>query len=155
MAQMYISSADVLSSLSKEFIEKTTNSGRFQQSWWDRQEEVEMVTLEQLISEHGVPKFIKIDVEGFELNVVKGLLQSIEFLSLEYTPELSESLKLCIEHMNSLADYQFNLSWCESMVMSRGSWFDAEKLFSIMDAMEGEKYLFGDIYLRLKKHPRL
>lgn len=149
VAQMYISSADVLSSLSQEFIEKTTNSGRFQRSWWDRQEEVEMVTLEQLISEYGVPKFIKIDVEGFELSVVKGLRQPIEFLSLEYTPELSDSLKLCIQHMNSLGDYEFNLSWCESMVMSRGNWFGVDKLFAIMNAMEGEKYLFGDIYCKL------
>lgn len=154
VAQMYISSADVLSSLSKEFIEKTANSGRFQESWWDHQEEVEMVTLEQLIAQNGVPKFIKIDVEGFELPVVKGLHQPIDFLSLEYTPELSDSLKLCIQHMNSLGDYEFNLSWCESMVMSRRDWFGADKLFAIMEAMEGEKYLFGDIYLRLKKHPR-
>lgn len=154
VAQMYISSADVLSSLSKEFIEKTTNSGRFQECWWDRQEEVEMLTLEQLIYQHGVPKMIKIDVEGFELPVVRGLRQPIEFLSLEYTPELSDSLKLCIAHMNSLGDYEFNLSWCESMVMSRRNWFGADKLFAIMEAMEGEKYLFGDIYLRLKKGPR-
>jgi FkbM family methyltransferase len=149
VAPMFISSADVLSSLSKEFIEKTSSSGRFQESWWDRQEEVEIVTLEHLISEHGVPKFIKIDVEGFELPVVKGLQQPIEFLSLEYTPELSDSLKLCIQHMNSLGDYEFNLSWCESMLMSRGNWFAADKLFAIMDAMEGEKYLFGDIYCKL------
>jgi hypothetical protein len=68
---------------------------------------------------------------------------------LEYTPELSDSLKLCIQHMNSLGDYEFNLSWCESMVMSHQNWFGLDKLFAIMDAMEGEKYLFGDIYCKL------
>ena len=95
MAQMYISSADVLSSLSKEFIEKTSSSGRFQESWWDRQEEVEIVTLEQLISEHGVPKFIKIDVEGFEHKVLDGarkLLCSrlVRYIEFEFTTAKSD-----------------------------------------------------------------
>jgi FkbM family methyltransferase len=94
--------------------------------------------------------FIKIDVEGFELQVVKGLSQPIEMISLEYTPELTFNLKAAIEHLETLANYEFNLSWCESMVMSRSKWFDKEKLFQLMDSMVDEMYLFGDIYIKKK-----
>jgi FkbM family methyltransferase len=150
VAKMYVSSANVLSSLSKEFIEKTSQSGRFQEGWWNNEVEVEVTTLDRLIAEHGKPKFIKIDVEGFELQVVKGLSQPVEIISLEYTPELTSNLKSAIEHLERLANYEFNLSWCESMVMSRSKWFDKEKLFHLMDSMVDEMYLFGDIYARLK-----
>jgi hypothetical protein len=140
----------VLSSLSKEFIEKTSKSGRFQEDWWNNEVEVEVTTLDRLIAEHGKPKFIKIDVEGFELQVVKGLSQPIEIISLEYTPELTSNLKSAIEHLETLANYEFNLSWCESMVMSRAKWFGKEKLFQLMDSMVDEMYLFGDIYIKRK-----
>jgi FkbM family methyltransferase len=150
VAKMYVSSADVLSSLSKEFIEKTSKSGRFQEGWWNKEEEVEVTTLDRLIAEYGKPKFIKIDVEGFELQVVKGLSQPIEMISLEYTPELTSNLKAAIEHLETLGNYEFNLSWCESMVMSRSQWLGKEKIFQLMDSMVDEMYLFGDIYLKRK-----
>ncbi len=41
-------------------------------------------TLENLITRHGAPVYIKIDVEGHELEVIKGLRTRIPFLSVEY-----------------------------------------------------------------------
>jgi FkbM family methyltransferase len=45
--------------------------------------EVEVTTLDRLIEEHGMPTYIKIDVEGFEWNVVQGLSHSIPLISVE------------------------------------------------------------------------
>ncbi len=45
--------------------------------------EVELSTLDSLIEEFGQPKFIKVDVEGFELEVFKGLSQPIQLIYFE------------------------------------------------------------------------
>ncbi len=68
----YISSESAISSFSEEWI-NTVRAGRFKQFDWNRVVETEMTTLDRLIKEHGVPVFIKIDVEGYELEVLKGL----------------------------------------------------------------------------------
>lgn len=44
---------------------------------------VEVATLDSLIAEFGRPKFIKVDVEGFELEVFKGLSQPIPLIYFE------------------------------------------------------------------------
>lgn len=41
-------------------------------------EKVETTTLDDLVKEFGEPQFIKIDVEGFECNVIKGLTISLK-----------------------------------------------------------------------------
>jgi FkbM family methyltransferase len=45
--------------------------------------ETPMTTLDKLMDEFGVPCYIKIDVEGYELHVVSGLSQSVPLLSFE------------------------------------------------------------------------
>ncbi len=44
---------------------------------------VKVVTLDVLIAQHGTPHYIKIDVEGFELEVIRGLSKRVPFISFE------------------------------------------------------------------------
>jgi len=73
-AEMMISDACTISSLSKEWVEAVRKSGRFQgHNWGGDRNIVQTTTLDKLIDQYGFPSFIKIDVEGFEYEVIKGL----------------------------------------------------------------------------------
>jgi FkbM family methyltransferase len=43
-----------------------------------------MTTMDTLISLYGKPDYCKIDVEGFEINVLKGLNIPLNLVSFEY-----------------------------------------------------------------------
>lgn len=69
-----------------------------------RQEKVELVTLDDLIAEHGVPFFIKIDVEGYEINVLRGLGRRVPYISFEVNlPEFSTEGLECLERLEYIA----------------------------------------------------
>lgn len=57
--------------------------------------EVELSTLDNLIAEYGRPKLIKVDVEGFELDVFKGLNQAVPLIYFEmHGNEFNEALNI-------------------------------------------------------------
>ena len=69
-----------------------------------QQRTVETTTVERLISAHGVPIFIKIDVEGYELNVIRGLHRPVPYLSFEVNlPEFRSEGLQCVEILGRLA----------------------------------------------------
>lgn len=148
-ATLHLSSNHVLASLSTTFIERTSHSGRFK-SKWSGSETVEVTTLDQLIDEFGDPAFIKIDVEGHECEVLAGLTRRVRALSIEWTPEFSENTRDCLRHIADLGEYEYNLSWGESMKFSRLPWRSLESMMRVIDEFEGESHLFGDVYARLK-----
>ena len=59
-----------LSTLSAEWAATVSASPRFPGERWDERVAVEVTTLDALIAVHGVPRFCKIDVEGFEESVL-------------------------------------------------------------------------------------
>lgn len=46
--------------------------------------QVRVMTLDQAINHYGSPQFCKIDVEGYEMEVLRGLSRAIPFLTIEY-----------------------------------------------------------------------
>lgn len=71
---------------------------------------VPVTTLDRIIYEYGTPDYLKIDVEGFELEVFKGLSTPIPLISFEYgTLEGGEKvLNQCLERLSFLGSYYVN-----------------------------------------------
>jgi FkbM family methyltransferase len=73
------------------------------------QAEVEVTTLDCLIARHGVPQFCKIDVEGYEVEVLRGLSQPLPLISFEYHLEETDRLRACLTHLAALSDVRVNV----------------------------------------------
>jgi len=151
MMDLFVSDSHTLTTLSKDYID-TVKSTRFKHANWKKSVQVQVTTLDHLISEYGIPRFIKIDVEGFEFEVLKGLNKPIDCISFEYnTPEMKEVMFNCIERLDRVSSrYVFNYSEGESMIMSSGSW---KTYADFRDMVEQDDFLntgFGDIYCRIQ-----
>jgi FkbM family methyltransferase len=57
---------------------------------------VPVTTLDALINRFGAPHFVKIDVEGFEVEVLRGLSRPIPLLSFEYHTSDIDRLRCCL-----------------------------------------------------------
>lgn len=70
-AQLFCTTADALATL--EAARATGATGPGAELEWGRTITVPLRTLDALVAEHGTPVLVKIDVEGHELGVVRGL----------------------------------------------------------------------------------
>lgn len=64
---------------------------------WDPVQYVTAVTLSQLTMEFGVPHLIKIDVEGSELQVLKGLRHKTPYLMFEFHHKFMADAVKCLQ----------------------------------------------------------
>ena len=78
---------------------KHWKSGRFSNEKWDQKITVEMTTLDHLIKIYGEPNYIKIDVEGFELDVLLGLSKKVGIISFEFTSEFLDQSINCLYNL--------------------------------------------------------
>ena len=114
---------------------------------WTKRERVPMTTLDALIAVYGIPRFCKIDVEGFEIQVLRGLTRPIPFISFEFHREFLENAQHCRDHLLSTGPYEFQASLGESMDFVFPQWVRPEELFERFGSLPGDP-LWGDIYAR-------
>ncbi|MDH4088839.1 MAG: FkbM family methyltransferase [Cyclobacteriaceae bacterium] len=146
-ALMHISETSEISSLSEDWI-NAVSQARFKHESWNKKQLVNITTLDNIIRINGVPKFCKIDVEGFEENVLRGLSITVQFISFEYTvPERFPSIKTCLDHLSSLSSYECNFTIGEQMQLELSEWISPSELLSKLNHA-GEGSLFGDVYVR-------
>ena len=127
---------------------KHWKSGRFSNEKWDQKITVEMTTLDHLIKIYGLPKYIKIDVEGFELDVLLGLSQKAGIISFEFTSEFLDQTIKCLDHLKKIGYHEYNFSIGERRKFY-SHWSNTEDLIQkLRNEIKNDKLLWGDIYCR-------
>jgi FkbM family methyltransferase len=134
-----------LTTLSAEWQTQVASDAKFRGVTWTAREEVELTTLHDLIAVYGAPSFVKIDVEGYEAEVLGGLDVALPALSFEYLPAARQVALDCIERLTALGRYRYNWSTGESHRLAATDWLDRAGIRGFVTALP-EKADSGDIY---------
>lgn len=128
--------------LSQKWVESLRSDGRRfgHRLSFGQWKKVETVSIEQLIAAHGLPFFVKIDVEGHELNVLRGMQRPVPYLSFEVNlPEFKLEARECVEVLARLhPDGKFNYTpdCRRGLVLER--WISTEEISAVLDSCTDE-----------------
>jgi FkbM family methyltransferase len=137
-----------VSTVSPDFIAAAADAPGWEGQAWPKRIQVPLTTIDALIAHHGTPAFIKIDVEGFELEALAGLAQPVQALSFEFTLIQRDIARACVERCDALGYARFNAALGESQHFEHDSWIDAPAMSRWLGALPREANS-GDVYARL------
>ncbi len=146
---LHINSANpTVTTASTDFVKAADGAGGWEGQKWDRSIEVPVTTLDALIAAHGKPAFVKIDVEGFEGDVLAGLSQPLPMLSFEFTTIQRDVAFACLERLEQIGGYQFDVALGESQKLEIGRWVLPDEMRRFIEQLPHEANS-GDVYAKL------
>lgn len=151
-AELHIGENASMSSMSAEWIAKV-RSGRLGKRTWPETVEVAVRPLDDLIAEFGLPDFCKIDVEGYEVQVLAGLSKPIRAVSFEFTPEDIASARSCVDALAAIGPYRYNLSFARPLELELAQWLEPERINELLDSLSYDRgnERWGDVFARLSE----
>jgi len=138
-----------LATLSADWSRTLEASEAFRGVRWRERHSVAVTTLDALIECFGVPAFAKIDVEGFEAEVLRGLNRPLPALSFEYVTVSLEPALGALDRLRSLGRYVFNRSEGESLRLIHGHWREPDAMAEELKGLAANAGS-GDVYARLE-----
>lgn len=163
--ELSLSGIDGTSTFSDEF--KQVSESAYSAEY-EKKVSVPTTTLDALIARHGAPDYIKIDVEGFEKEVLAGLGRPVGQVSFEYHREMMEEARVCVRRLAALGFTSFNYShFIPGRPMFSKAWMGAEELLSAIEAEKPEDldlpptdnhqilHRVGDIFARAPAAPSI
>ena len=143
-----ISNANTISTFSEDWIKNSRFTNDYN---WDKTVEVETITLDSIIELYGVPDYIKIDIEGYEYEVLTSFntLLPNTLIAFEWAEEQKDKIKSTLEHLNKLGYNLFGYTESDEILFDEQiEWFVFEN-FKLTDKLIPErKEKWGMIYFK-------
>ena len=121
----------------------------FRKVFWKDPIEVMVITLDELIQIYGVPSFCKIDVEGYESEVLEGLSSAIPALSIEFVSGALDVAAKSVKKLGELGLYIFNVVDGEGRKFLFKDWVSISEILDWLEGGAG-RASSGDIYAQLE-----
>ena len=137
-----------VSTASEAFIAAAHDAPGWEGQQWTRTVEVPVTTLDALIARHGAPRFVKIDVEGYEAEVLAGLSAPVPALSFEFTTIQRDIACACIARCAAIGYAAFEASLGESLAFVQDRKSTASEIAAWLAGLPVEANS-GDIYATL------
>jgi hypothetical protein len=133
---------------SRGWIDAVGASAGFARVRWAPAITVPAVALDGLIARHGLPRFCKIDVEGYEAEVLRGLSRPIPIVTFEYLPAAIEVAADAAARLAALGKYRFNVTVGERRRFLWPDWRPPAELEAWLGARRPNERA-GDVHARL------
>jgi FkbM family methyltransferase len=130
---------------SAAFMRAAADAAGWEGQRWERRVRVPVTTLDALIVAHGLPAFIKIDVEGFEAETLAGLTRVVPALSFEFTTIQRDIAFDCLARCAALGFTRFNAALGESQQFVHGQWISAADMRGWIASLPHDANS-GDVY---------
>jgi FkbM family methyltransferase len=134
-----------VSTASADFMEAAAHAPGWRDQAWTKRVRVPLTTVDALIARYGIPAFIKIDVEGFEAEVLAGLEQPVRAISFEFTTIQLDIARACVERCSALGYAKFNAVLGESQTLVHREWINANAITRWLAELRPEANS-GDVY---------
>lgn len=145
--EMQLSNVTLMASLNPEFIRAERADPRFAKVKWDTTRRVPVTTLDALRAKYGAPTFVKLDIEGYEPEALKGLSCPPPALSFEFLPHYPKPARECISLLEGMGAARYNYAIQETMELVLDEWINADDMLEILNSYEHtHSFPYGDVY---------
>jgi len=143
-----IANADTISTFSEDWVNNSRFTGGYS---WNEGIIVDTTTLDSVIEQYGTPDYIKIDVEGYEFEVLTSLTKLLEntIISFEWAEEQKNKIEQTIKYLFNLGYKKFSYTEADKILMDvEIDWRTIDKLNLIENLDDQRKDKWGMIYVK-------
>lgn len=141
-AELHLANNIEVATLSEDFIDYF----KCEQIYWNNKESVTVKSLDYIIQQYGIPDFCKIDVEGFEYEILSNLNYKIPIIEFEFTGGFIENTLKIIDFLNKDNTF-FNFILNENLKFCLNKWVNGKEMKTIIKSLNTHK-LHGNIFVK-------